>query len=316
MNWNDPLPPGVTPTPAAERRVGIVYSCWHEDDNWKEVWGKPARGFYRSDDPAIIRAHAEETSGAGIDFLVLDATNDIGSDIRTNVGLPYQKFEEHTIAKVFEVFSGLQRRPQLCFMIGYVTNSDDLFNGRVTAKASEIYDAYASNPRYANLFQMYQGRPLLIVFGETPARWQTGLPPWSDPRFTVRFMSAGVTEQPALLSGHVSRFGYWSYQDRGPATYPVENHHPEAMMITAFWPEDHANHRPGQGRNGGKTFTQAWERARRIGPRFLLIGNYNEYNIHEQPSAEMSKDIEPSTAFGSLYLDITRTQSALFHAGR
>ncbi len=316
IDWADALPRGVTPTPPAERRVAIAYSVWHEDQDWKKVWGAPARGFYRSDDPTIIRAHAEEVSGAGIDFFMLDATNDIGSDIRTGAGLPYQRFEEHSIATVFDVYAGLPRRPRLCFMVGYVPHSDDLANGRVTAKASEIYDVYVSNPRYAPLLEMYNGRPLLIVYGETPARWQNGLPPWSDPRFTVRFMTAGLTQQPALLDGRVSRFGYWSWQDRGPAAYPVFDGHPEAMMITAFWPEDREHHRPGQGRDDGRTFLEAWRRARRIGPRFLMLGTYNEYNAMEQPSAALSKDIEPNTTFGTQYLDMVRAQAALFHAGR
>ncbi|HRA87684.1 MAG TPA: hypothetical protein PK992_06440, partial [Planctomycetaceae bacterium] len=38
-------------------------------------WGEPLFGYYRSDDPWVLRRHAELLSDAGIDFLVFDATN-------------------------------------------------------------------------------------------------------------------------------------------------------------------------------------------------------------------------------------------------
>ena len=36
----------------------------------------------------------------------------------------------------------------------------------------------------------------------------------------------------------------------------------------------------------------------------------------EQPSKEVSKDIEPSKAFGHLYLDILKEEIAKFKAGK
>ncbi len=38
-------------------------------------WGEPLFGYYRSDDPWILRRHADLLSDAGVDFLVLDTTN-------------------------------------------------------------------------------------------------------------------------------------------------------------------------------------------------------------------------------------------------
>ncbi len=49
-------------------------------------WGTPSRGFYKSDDPMIIRAHAEELVGAGLDFIVIDWSNDLDTDPWTNAG--------------------------------------------------------------------------------------------------------------------------------------------------------------------------------------------------------------------------------------
>ena len=36
-----------------------------------------------------------------------------------------------------------------------------------------------------------------------------------------------------LRSGRLSKYGYWSWEDRGPATYSVHDGQVEAMVITA-----------------------------------------------------------------------------------
>ena len=38
-------------------------------------WGEPLYGYYRSEDPWVLRRHAMLLSDAGVDFLVFDTTN-------------------------------------------------------------------------------------------------------------------------------------------------------------------------------------------------------------------------------------------------
>ena len=38
-------------------------------------WGEPLFGYYRSDDPWVIRRHLHLLADAGVDVLILDATN-------------------------------------------------------------------------------------------------------------------------------------------------------------------------------------------------------------------------------------------------
>src|SRR5690606_5162986 len=70
-------------------------------------WGEPLYGYYRSDDPWIIRRHAELLSDAGVDFLVFDATN--------------AAIYEDVILKLFQVFDEQrkvgERVPQVTFMV-------------------------------------------------------------------------------------------------------------------------------------------------------------------------------------------------------
>jgi hypothetical protein len=72
---------------------------------------------------------------------------------------------------------------------------------------------------------------------------------------------------------------------------------------------------PDPGRRNGQTFREQWARARRIGPKFALAGTWNEWVVSEQPSAEISKDLEPSKEYGRLYLDILKEEIRLFKAG-
>jgi hypothetical protein len=218
---------------------------------------------------------------------------------------------------LFEEFSTLSARPNICILAGNPTEPGALFNGRLTAKADEIHDVFVKNPRYRPLLETYLGKPLLVVYGQTPALYQDGLPPWTDDRFTVRFMTCFISQQPRLLGpNRTSRWGYWSWEDRGLPTYPVYAGHPEVMTVVASWRDSKPEHMPAMGRHGGATFRGEWQYARQIGPKFVLAGTFNEWKKGEQPSAEVSKDLEPSTKDGHLYLDILKQEAALFKAGR
>jgi len=46
------------------------------------------------------------------------------------------------------------------------------------------------------------------------------------------------------------------------------------------------------------------------------VVSWNEWLCGEQPSAEISKDLEPSKEHGRLYLNLLKEQIALFKAGR
>jgi hypothetical protein len=47
-----------------------------------------------------------------------------------------------------------------------------------------------------------------------------------------------------------------------------------------------------------------------------MVVSWNEWSKGEQPSAEVSKDIEPSKEFGTQYMDLLGREVSLFKAGR
>jgi hypothetical protein len=306
----------VTPCPAQERRVGIGYALWHSNTHWdegtKKSWGEPELGYYRSDDGGILRRHAAMLAGNGVDFVVVDWSNDLGMDVRQGGGPPSQKFIESSTLKLFDLWIGLDAAPRVAMMIGNPDAPGAVSDGRLSAKADEVHALFVSQPNRARLLQSYLGKPLLLVYVNTPSPWHDGLPPWRDGRFTVRFVTGFVSQQ-ANLQGPpgISRYGYWSWEDRWRSNYAVFDGHPECMTVVAAWRGGGS-----PGRDNGRTYLEQWEYARTIGPRFVLAGTFNEWWASEQIDPDHSKDVEPSKNFGSKYLAILRQQAGLFKAGQ
>jgi hypothetical protein len=308
------IPPSLLP----ERHVGLAYSLWHRDNRWQDVpavhkpWGTPEAGFYRSDDPAILSRHAAWLSGAGVDFVIVDWSNDLGVDIRQQGDASTLRFIESSTTAMFDNWINLGASPRIALMIGNPGDKDAVTDGRLKAKADEVHDLFVANPSRARLLQTYLGKPLLLVYVGTPSPWGHGLPPWVDSRFTVRFVTGFLTQQETLLGpGDVSRFGYWSWEDRRQPTYSIFQGYPECMTIVAAW-----RGQGSPGRDNGHTYVSEWERARRIGPRFVLAGTFNEWWVSEQINVEASKDVEPSKEHGWQDMDILKQQAALFKVGQ
>jgi hypothetical protein len=311
----------LPPVAAGQRLVGVAYTTWHQSTAWSGVWGTPELGFYASTDRAVIRQHATWLAEAGVDFIWIDWSNDLDYIPGVTQGRPDFDTIEGATRALFEEYSRLEERPKISIFIGCPGAPEAVTDGRLTRKADQVYREFVADPRFRPLLQDYLGKPLLVVYVNTPSPWQQGVPEWDDPRFTVRYMTGYVTEQPSLRTpDRVSRYGYWSWEDRGPQTYTLHDGRPEAMVVVAAWRPQSEPGQPGyiapSGRRAGETFRQQWARARAVGPRFAMVTTFNEWVLGEQPSAEVGRDIEPSKEFGHLYLDILKEQVALFKAGK
>ena len=310
-----PLSPGVSAYLGSERQVGIGYALWHQDDQWQrgthKVWGTPVTGYYRSDDPQVLTRHAHELSQTGVDFIVVDWSNDLGMDVRRAGGPATQRFIEQATIRLFDVWGHLQRAPRVVLMIGNPGTPDAVTDGALAAKANEVHALFVADPVRRRMLLGYLGKPLLLIYVNTPTPWGHSLPPWQDNRFTVRFVTGYVTQQQSLIAPpNRSRYGYWSWEDRGDPTYSVYGGHPECMTVVASW-----RGAGSPGRNHGLTYLTQWSDARRVGPHFVLAGTFNEWWISEQIDPEHSKDVEPSRELGADSLNILRRQAALFKKG-
>lgn len=304
--------PKYPPVPPGDRLVGVAYTTWHRSLDWTGVWGTPALGFYKSDDRSVIGKHAEWLTDAGVDFIWIDWSNDLNYTYGETSGRPDLDMIEGATEAIFDEYTRLPKHPRISIFIGCPGAPQAVTDGSLTRKADQIYRMFVSKPEYRRLMQDYMGKPLLVVYVNTPSPFQNGVPEWDDPRFSVRWMTGFVTQQHNLVGpGLVSKYGYWSWEDRGPQTYTVFHGRPEAMVVTACWRDDPEC--PTPGRQNGETFRKQWARAQKIGPRFAMVVSWNEWVTSEQPSAEVSKDIEPSKEFGDLYLRILKEEIRKFH---
>ena len=320
----------VSSTPPEERLVGMAYSTWFPPIRWDHVWGTPELGHYRSDDPMVIKQHAEWLNEAGVDFIWIDWSNNVDHDPGMQDAEPLLRDGQRWLAyrpdiaqleaateAVFRTYAELPEHPKISIFIGCPGAKEAVTDGRLQRKADQVYEQFVADPTYGALMQRYLGKPLLAIYVGTPSPFRTGLPDWDDPRFTVRWFTGFVTEQSNLRDGLLSKYGYWSWEDRGPQTYTVHDGQAEAMVVTAATrrqgePEEILRYVPERGRRDGATFRQAWARAREIGPKFAMVVAWNEWSSGENPSVEVSKDIEPSEEFGDQYLRLLREEIVRF----
>ena len=107
--------------------MGIFYFNWHAAFGNKEVydiakilaanpaapvwgpvqaphyWSEPRFGYYRPDDPWVIRKHVQMLTDAGVDVLILDATNGFTYDTEREAlcgVLEQMKAEGHRVPQI------------------------------------------------------------------------------------------------------------------------------------------------------------------------------------------------------------------------
>lgn len=306
-------------TSSALRDVGVAYGTWNRPVLWGDYWGTPQLGKYSADNLNIIRQHGRMLAEADVDFVFIDWGNDI--DYIPGVTTNRSDFDliENTVPIMFEEWKTIPDAPKISIMIGFPKKEEAVTDGRLQRKVDQVYSQFIANTNTVDRYYTYLGKPLLLIYTGTPCPYLSGLPPFSDSRFTIRYLTGFITDQPSLLGANLlSKYGYWSWEDRGPQTYTLYDGAPEACTISAasrtrFLPSD-PNHIPAIGRKNGQTFIDRFQRARDLGVKLALVVSWNEWTTGEQPSAEVSKDLEPSVEYGTQYLDLLKDQIRLFKA--
>ncbi len=297
--------------PPEERRVGIAYTTWHRSaSRWGEgfTWDVPLNGPYLSEDRDIIRSHGEQLRDKGIDFVFVDWSNNTCYDPETmrDSREDFRVIEEATDA-LFEVWSELEGAPKIAFLAGPGhSGMENLLNGNHQRKVDQIYRDYVQ--KYPDMYFRCNGKPLLICYGATPTLYGAH-PEWDDDRFSVRWMTGFVGQQDDLFDRNtLAADTYWSWEERGTQTYRVFNGEVDAVTCTAASRPQAAvggyGYIPAVGRENGATLRRQFARAKALGARYAIVVSFNEWVTGEQPSLEVSKDIEPSKTYGTFYIDL------------
>lgn len=308
------------PVDPSERLVGIAYTTWSWTTSF-ETWDTPLLGRYLSNNRDVIYQHGVWLAEAGVDFVFVDWSNNVGYDPET-MRKKRQDFRmiEDSVIDLFEVWATIPNAPKIAIFTGpgHVQEQEDTFaNGKMQAKNNQIYETFIENPEYNKMYFYYEGKPLLLCYGATPSFVSNNEPAFTDDRFTTRWVTGYVGQQGNLYdSGTMVSYMHWSWEERGAQTFTVYNDRPEAMTVVASWRKQGEEGNPGYIapglRDDGATFRMQWARADAVGVRIALVVSFNEWHIGEQVSLENSKDIEPSETYGTLYLDIMREQIRRF----
>ena len=302
------------------KKVGIAYTTWHRPAIWKNVWGTPELGTYNSNNRNVIRQHGEWLAYAGVDFVFIDWSNDIDYVYGVTQGRTDFDMIEKTVPIMFEEWKKIENAPKICIMLGCPGKKEAFTDGRMQRKIDQVYDMFIDNDQCKDQYYTYLGKPLIMIYVGTPSPFRDGLPHGiTDDRFSYRYLTGFISEQSNLRTTNlISKYGYWSWEDRGWQTYTLMNGNPEACTISAASraqnkdnPEA-SNYIAAEGRKNGETFKNRWERARRLGVSTVLVVSWNEWVTGEQPSVEVSKDIEPSEELGHQYLELLKEEIEKF----
>lgn len=258
-------------------------------------WGEPLFGYYKLTDPWVIRRHMHLLADAGVDTLVMDATN---ADI-------YENVLNQFLPVLLRIRKDGGRTPQVCFML-----NTDMGN-----MAMQLLEKFYRPGQYNDLWFLWQGKPLMLCnpdaaspgvreyFTLRTAFWP-GSPPYGNTPYAWHWLGVhpqayGFTTDPKVAEQiNVS---------------PAQNMHWQTGAVEMM----HTGKARGRGFHGGKqdpsidairhglNFQEQWDHALKINPKFVMITAWNEWiagltHSMQTPwvqcdgfNEEFSRDIEP-----------------------
>ena len=268
--------------PKPDRTVGIFYFNWHAAFGNQEVhdiakilkanpaapvwgpvqaphyWSEPRFGYYRPDDPWVIRKHVQMLSDAGVDVLILDATNALTYDAEREslcVVLEQMRAEGHHVPKI-TLFPYANHLPVV----------------------QHLWETFYKPGRHRDLWFHWKGKPLLL----TPPE---GLSEEVKAFFTIR-TSWAWTRGHAWFGDGKDKWPWLDFTPQTPGWHETPNkaecvpvgvsQHITSNIGRSF----HGSRQPlpAECRSGeGLYFDEQWRHALPHNPEFLFITGWNEW---------------------------------------
>jgi glycoprotein endo-alpha-1,2-mannosidase len=259
-------------------------------DNIREFHGAyhPLLGEYKSDDPAVLRAHLRWMRRAGIDLIVYDAYG-VGS--RTLRDIP----NDRTLALLLDHLSSQdreRRRLQLCMWLEkYASNP-------ATADYEFALGYIREHLAHEDFYFRYHGRPLVVTYlnGESDAIDEVE---WGNSYFELRRIRPYVSD----VWSYVQHYPQRLRKDWMPASPGIDSYLEDAYLATHFRREpspDYAVIRERAqraDRENGDYYRKQLVRAREANPEIIFVSGWNDWQYGTQ--------IEPAVEYEHLYLDLT-----------
>jgi hypothetical protein len=298
--------PGVGHAPPAqaeaERLVLAFYYPWYDGNTWNsgKVPDLPQIP-YNSDDRAAMARQIDQAKGAGIDAFVLNwwgAGNRTEKNLKALLDVAAQRGFQ--VAVDFDINSPV--------MNGVASYADNL---------RHLHTVHAAHPAYLR----YEGRPVVFFYNVSRlpvATWQSLRDQVDSGRNALWIAEGTDLNYLSVFDGHHLYSITWPNHLPPTETLPKwgdrvraynHDHGTAKLWVATVMPGyDDRKARPGSGfartRDGGDYYQQCWQAAMSSTPRWVVINSFNEW-----PEGSY---IEPSQAFGNLYLDLTREWATRF----
>lgn len=256
-------------------------------------WGEPLYGYYRSNDPWVLRRHAYLLADAGVDTLIFDTTN--------------ARTYPDVYLRLCEVFRQVRAEGGVTPQIAFMVNSD------AGKTAREVYQALYRPGLFRELWFQWHGKPLLIC---DPAAADAELREF----FTLR-----RAHWPFTLTNTPSAW-HWEATYPQPYGYSDDPNQPEQVNVSVAQnlrvsDGQVVNMSSGEARgrsfhdgrmdrtpgaiNWGHNFQEQWRRPFELQPPFVMVTGWNEWTAGrwgkldgplvfvDQMDQQYSRDIEP-----------------------
>ena len=226
-------------------------------------WGEPEAGYYRAEDPWVIRRNLSMISDAGVDAIFFDVTN----------AFTYPE----TVKAICETIRSMRAEGNAAPQIGFVTHA------RAAVTQQKLWDELYSKGLYSDLWFQWKGKPLIL--GERDAKFDDGKQLNDELKnfFTWRYSWAW---KPGT--------GNWPWLDTSPQRINPDPENPNQNEQTPVASASHPTSFLGKSyesgtqppvdqfgltplTNEGRYFEQQWQGALKLDPEAVLVTQWNEW---------------------------------------
>jgi FG-GAP-like repeat len=316
-----------------QKIIAIWFTAWYKEgnnfySNKRDPDKTPVVGFrntttslYNSTDPFIINKQIDAMIDVGINLLIVDITNGWNSD-------------STVIYTTDSLFAIMSRRPAIKRIKIAIGLGKEFWGPREFKAAdwkwvgweqqsqiqetilNEIYERYAGQEIYDEIYFNYLSRPLIIAYLASGLDYQDengNVIPIAHNKFTIKkavgwastyFRNASIKYDGIFLNGQDSK-RFWGWGAKYPQPYNLEQM--SILPGTYIWWNSDGELIP---REGGNFYINSWKRILETNPNFILIADWNNWN--EETSIEGCegingwKDLNGYSTY-DWYLKITKT---------
>ena len=149
-------------TSSITRIVGIAYNTLHRSD-WNQFVIEPllanelgyTSGSYNANDPRVIWQHGKWLAAAGVDYVLVDGSNNIDYLYGVTQNRPDFEMIEKTVPLILDIWDTIPNAPQLASLLGSPESADAFTDGRFQRKVEQVHEQFITNPKYKDQYFNY-----------------------------------------------------------------------------------------------------------------------------------------------------------------